>query len=494
MLNFLIYGMVYLGSALMVYNVYSYAQYVRRMKHDIGTDKHLLYIPVFLLVMFLIGYLVVGIFGKPDLVVSGILFGGSIFVFIIFIVLQRITQRIQENEQLKARILAMEESSKTKTTFLASMSHEMRTPLNAIIGMDTLMLKNPGLPGEAREQAEKIGVSAQHLLELINNILDMNRFDAGTMTLEEAPFSLRETIELVNAIFQNHCKEKGLTYQSSYVGEIDDYYIGDELSLKRVLINVLGNAAKYTIPPGTVSFVTEQIQAEGDERVLRFTIRDTGIGMDKDFLPNLFYPFTQGDNSSTTSFGGGGLSLAVSKNIVELMHGDIQVTSEKGMGSVFVITVRLRACDKKEADVSDAADAAQIILEGRHILIVEDMEINADIVADLLDMEGMTSDWAENGKIAVEMFSASPENRYDAILMDLRMPVMDGLECARTIRSLDRPDAKTVPILALSANAFEEDVRNSLEAGMNEHLAKPVDADMLFNSLRWHFLNREESK
>ena len=194
-----------------------------------------------------------------------------------------------------------------------------------------------------------------------------------------------------------------------------------------------------------------------------------------------------------TQFGGSGLSLAVSKRIVELMHGSITVDSEKGVGSVFVITITLHAFHGEKEDAAAASAQEENILEGKHVLIVEDVELNAEIVADLLDMEDMTSDWAENGRIAVEMFSEKPPYTYDAILMDLRMPVMDGLDSARTIRSLDRPDAKTVPILALTANAFEEDVRSSLEAGMNEHLSKPVDAELLFKSLRWHIANRDDA-
>lgn len=490
MVDWLTRGMVYVGSALMVFNVYHYARYVRHLKEKWGKGQLVLYVPVALLVMFLIGYLAVGFLGKPDLIVSGILFGGSIFVLIIFIVLQRITNQIQENEHLEAQLEAMEYSNKTKSEFLSSMSHEMRTPLNAIIGLDTLLLRNQALPQDAHDQAKKIDISAHHLLELVNNILDLNQFGEGKLELHEDTFSLHDTIELVNTIVQNVCDEKGLEFRSNVIGDIDDFYVGDKLKLKRVLVNVLDNAAKYTLPPGTVSFTTEQIEVHGDERVLRFTVQDTGIGMDKDFLPNLFFPFVQGDSSSTTQFGGSGLSLAVSNKIVELMHGSIIVTSEKGIGSIFTIAITLRASDRKkeESTKSELAEETDI-LQGKHVLIVEDIEMNAEIVAELLAMEGMTSDWAENGKFAVDMFSEKPEYTYDAILMDLRMPVMDGLEAARTIRALDRADAKTVPILALTANAFEEDVRNSLEAGMNEHLAKPVDTDLLYKSLRWHFHN-----
>ena len=261
MIDWLTRGMVYVGSALMVFNVYHYARFVRRLKEKWDKSRLILYVPVILLVMFLIGYLAVGFLGKPDLIVSGILFGGSIFVLIIFIVLQKITEQVQENEHLEAQLQAMEYSNKTKNDFLSSMSHEMRTPLNAIIGLDTLLRKNRSLPQEAHDQAEKIDISAHHLLELINNILDMNQIGEGTLELHEEVFSLHETIEMVNAIVQNNCNEKGLDYQSSVVGDIDDYYVGDELKVKRVLINVLNNATKYTIPPGRVSFTVERLKS-----------------------------------------------------------------------------------------------------------------------------------------------------------------------------------------------------------------------------------------
>ena len=490
MIDILTRGMVYAGSLLMIVNVICYSTFVRQLRKKWGKSQLVLYVPVILLVMFLIGYLIVGFLGEPDLVVSGILFGGSIFVFIIYIVLKTIADQIQKQERLEAHMKAMEYSSKAKSDFLSSMSHEMRTPLNAIIGIDTLLIRNDALPEDVHEQIRKIDISAHHLLELINNVLDLNQLGEGKLELSEDTFSLHETLDLVTTIFQNNCIEKGLVFQSSIEGDIEDYYVGDQLKLKRVLINVLDNATKYTIPPGAIIFTTEQTEVRGDERILRFTVKDTGIGMDKEFLPNLFFPFAKSDNSNTTRFGGSGLSLAVSNRIVELMQGRITVESEKGVGSVFTITVTLRASDRKREDILPSEPAEETdVLQGKHILIVEDIEMNAEIVADLLEMEGMTSDWAENGQIAVDMFSKKPEYTYDAILMDLRMPVMDGLEAARTIRSLDKADAGTVPILALTANAFEEDVRNSLEAGMNEHLAKPVDTDLLCKSLRWHFLN-----
>ena len=496
--DWLVYGMVYAGSALMVYNIFSYIRYELRLIKDSNwkKERQLLHVPILLLVMFLLGYLAVGIFGHPDIIVSGILFGGSIFVFIIFNVLQRITNRIQKNERLEADLRVARESSRVKSTFLSSMSHEMRTPLNAIMGLDALALQNPDLPAETRTQLEKVGDSARHLLDMINNILDMSSIEAGSLTLKEEEFSLRKTLELAGIITKNRCEEKGLTYESRFADDLDDYYVGDETMLKHALLNVLGNAVKFTPAPGSVTFTVEQTVSQGPDRELRFTIADTGVGIDKNLMPNLFTPFTIGDASNTNRFSGSGLGLALSKRVTEMMGGGIAVESKKGQGSTFTLTVRLKASGRKEEKAPEPGTenaGGETNLAGLKVLIVEDIDLNAEIVADLLDLEGISSDRAENGSVAVDMFTRSKPGTYDAILMDLRMPVMDGLDATRIIRDQNRPDAKTIPILALTANAFDEDVRNSLEAGMNAHMAKPVDPDVLFDNLR-HLVPEHKEK
>lgn len=487
--DWLIYGMIYAGSALMVYNIISYIVFSRKLQEKIkwNGSAGVLDIPIFLLVMFLFGYIAVALFGSPDIIVSGILFGGSIFVFVIFGLLRQITDRVQENERLAADLRAAEESSRVKSSFLSSMSHEMRTPLNAIMGLDALALQNPELPSDTRAQLEKVGDNAKHLLDMINNILDINSIEAGSLTLKEEEFSLWKTLELAGIITKNRCEEKGLAYESRFADDLDDYYVGDETMLKHALLNVLGNAVKFTPAPGSVAFTVEQTVLTGQEREIRFIVTDTGIGIDKALLPKLFTPFTVGDASNTNRFSGSGLGLALSKRVTEMMGGGISVESKKGEGSTFTLTVRLKASDRKaeqppEPGAEDAGEEAP--LAGLKVLIVEDIDLNAEIVADLLDLEGISSDRAENGLVAVDMFSRSKPGTYDAILMDLRMPVMDGLDATRIIRDQNRPDAKTVPILALTANAFDEDVRNSLEAGMNAHMAKPVDPDVLFDNLR----------
>ena len=624
MMKWVIYGMVYLGSALMVYNIVSYLRFSVKLRREtkLEKDANLLNIPIILLGMFLVGYLAVGVFGQPDLIISGILFGGSVFVFLVFYVLIRITERVKENEQVEARLMAAEESNRAKTVFLSSMSHEIRTPMNAIIGLDNLALKEPDLKPHTREQLEKIGASARHLLGLINDILDMSRIESGRMVLKEEEFGFRDLLDQINVIINGQCQDKGLDYECRIIGCAGDYYIGDELKLKQVMINILGNAVKFTEPPGSVTLSVEQVRRYEDFCTLRFVMADTGIGMSKEYIPRIFEAFSQENGDASNRYGSTGLGMAITKNFVELMNGEIHVESEKGVGTTFTVTVMLKASDRSaigeqdgrlpknmkalvvdddavacehgqlvlkgigiEADYAASGEAAiarvraqgeagdpyrivltdyrmpgmdgielskalraahggelSIILltgyrwediqgeakaagvdgimskplfadtlvhelrrildrqpdaqavaaqpearaktlEGRHVLVAEDMEINAEILIDLLDMEGVSADHAENGRIAVDMFAASAPGTYDAVLMDVRMPVMDGLEATRAIRALEREDAGIIPIIALTANAFDEDVRRSLQAGMTAHLSKPVEPERLYETL-----------
>lgn len=490
MTQWLIYGMVYLGSALMICNIWCFVRFARFVGREKGWDNadRILHIPIILLIFFLIGYLVVGTLGKPDLMVAGILFGGSVFVFIMYKLLNGITQRIIRNERLEAELMVAEQSNRAKTSFLASMSHEMRTPLNAIIGLDAIVLQDESLKPKTRDGLEKIDASAHHLLDMINDVLDMNHIESDEMQLREDPFSPNEVLDLVNVLSQIQCREKSIEYRHEIVGELDRACMGDPLRLRQVLLSILGNAIKFTPEGGTVEFITERTVSTDSHCVLRFTIRDTGIGIDEDFIPRMFESFAQEDASTTNRFGGSGLGLAITKRLVDMMDGDIAVSSVKGTGSTFVVTVRLGVAPPAEEAPDDAEKAS---LEGRHILIVEDIDLNADMLADLLELEGITSERAENGQVAVDMVSQGPAGRFDAILMDLRMPVMDGLDATRAIRALDRADAKRVPIIALTANTFDSDVRQSLEAGMDAHLSKPVDSDLLYDTLRKLLADRQ---
>ena len=485
MIDWVVRAMIYLGSALMVYNIYGFVHFARRVQRnkDWGRGRIMLYVPIALLVMFLLGYLAVGLFGNPDLIISGILFGGSIFVFIMFLALQGITDRIQQQEQMEAKLTAAEASNEAKSAFLASMSHELRTPMNAILGLDSILLGDQSLAPQVHDRLEKIGVSARHMMELINDLLDMNRIESGQLILKSDVFSVREMLELMNLLIRTRCEEAGLEYRYEATGDADQICIGDGMRLKQVLLGILDNAVKFTPPPGTVTFSAEVTLPREDRCALRFTVRDTGIGMDDSFLPHLFESFTQEDSSSTSRYGGRGLGMAIARRVLNMMGGTISAESRKGKGSAFFVNVELQRVDRSADGGAAKSEANDRALGGRRVLIAEDIDLNADIVSDLLELEDVASERARNGREAVEMFCAQPPRYYDAILMDLRMPVMDGLEATRRIRALDRPDARTVPIVALTANAYEEDVRRSLDAGMNAHLSKPADSALLYETL-----------
>ncbi len=380
----------------------------------------------------------------------------------------------------------LEEASRAKTAFLSNMSHEIRTPMNAIIGLNSLALEDAGLSQTTRDHLQKIGTSAHHLLGVINDILDISRIESGSMSLKNAKFPFAQELEQVNAIVTAQCRDKGIKYTCSVKDGVADYYVGDDMKLRQILINILGNAVKFTPEGGSVSLAVEALTGDGEKRPLRFTITDTGIGIGKEFLPRMFDAFTLEDESYTSKHGSTGLGLSITKSFVELMDGHIDVESEKGVGSKFIVTVTLQE-SPRNGDEHEVPGAQQgkprATLAGRMILLAEDVPVNAEIMTMVLSMREMKVECAENGRIAVEMFKAHEPGYYSAILMDVRMPEMDGLEATRVIRSMDREDAKNIPIIALTANAFDEDVQNSLQAGLNAHLSKPVEPDLLYATL-----------
>ena len=408
---------------------------------------------------------------------------------------QEMRETMDRNEALRVALKAAEDANRAKTAFLSNMSHEIRTPMNAIIGLDKIAMNNPQLPEETREQLEKIAESAQHLLGIINDILDMSRIESGRMTIRQEEFSLARTLEQVDTMIGSQCRDKGLEYECIVDENVGDYYIGDDMKLRQIMINILGNAVKFTHEGGKVSFHVEETARMDQKATLRFTFRDTGIGMSRDYLPRLFEAFTQEDASTTSKYGSTGLGMPITKSIVELMNGNIDVESEKGKGTVFTVVVTLGLTDRREEDaggsagdphehaLSAPAGVDPSALQGRRILLAEDVEVNAEIMMMILSMQGMEVDHALNGEDAVRIFRDQAAGYYDAVLMDMRMPVMDGLEATRAIRALDRGDAKTVPIIALTANAFEEDVQRSMQAGLNAHLSKPVEPETLFETL-----------
>ena len=530
---------------------------------------------------------------------------------------EEMREEMAKNQALAEALSVAEDANRAKTAFLSNMSHEIRTPMNAIIGLNNIAMNDPTASDKVKEYLNKIGDSAHHLLGIINDILDMSRIESGRMTIKNEEFSFVRALEQVNTIISGQCKEKGIIYDCRISGHVDDYYIGDAVKLKQVMINILGNAVKFTPEGGTVTFVIEEGSRYEGQATLRFIISDTGIGISKEYLPHIFKPFTQEDASTTSRYGSTGLGMPITKSIIELMNGTIEVESEKDNGTTFTVTVTMGESDRKQGytdgdelipqdirvlvidDDRIALDHAEIILGqvgvscdtaesgwegvdkvrvrhgrsedynlilidwkmpemdgiettrqireivghdtpiiiltsfnwdeiadkareagvdtfvpkplfagnvldsfkeafgnknhtleknsvdliGRRVLLAEDVAVNAEIMVMVLAAREMEVDLAENGRIAVDLYESHEAGYYNAILMDMRMPEMDGLEATKIIRASKHADAKTIPIIALTANAFDEDVQRSLQAGLNAHLSKPVEPDVLFATL-----------
>ena len=528
---------------------------------------------------------------------------------------------VVEEERNRMLSLALEEAERAnlaKTAFLSNMSHEIRNPMNAIIGYYNIALRNPDIDEETRDLLHSIGDSARHLLSLINDVLDMSLIESGKVRLKQEEFSFGSMLEQLNTVTESQCDDKGLVFDCNVIGHLDDRYIGDDLKLKQLIFNILNNAVRYTASPGKVTFFVEEKERDDEKALICFTIKDTGVGIDKDYLPYIFEPFSKEFEGTSNRFGSTGLGLAITKNITDMMNGNIEVQSEKDNGSTFTVTIPLGRCKNTlmeqypyeagslrclivDDDVTACEHAKMVLkrlgieseyalsgeealgmltspkgnvlpfnlalvdwkmpemdgieltrrvrqntdgrevtiilttynwyeimedairagvdaflakplfaasikevlgkvlaekkknesegkrtvdLSGCRVILAEDMEINRQIIKQVLGLKNIRADLATDGIEAVTLFEKSRIGTYDAILMDIRMPKLNGLDASKKIRRMDREDAKKIPIIALTANAFDEDVKRSFESGMNEHLSKPVEPDALFSTLK----------
>ena len=389
------------------------------------------------------------------------------------------TEAVRAQQVLEEAVQAANVANRAKSEFLSDMSHDIRTPMNAIIGLINLLEKNADDKERFHKHLRDLKLSSEHLLELINNVLDMSRIESGKTELDLEEFNIRTLLEEVNSVYRAQAALKGLVVEEE-IAVPDKRYEGDSVRVKKVLLNLLSNAVKYTPEGGRVHLSSRSIgiAANGYE-TLEFKIEDNGYGMSKEFVDIIFQPFSREKNTTISGISGTGLGMAIVKNLVELMNGNVYVESELGKGSTFTVQIPFKPVSETVTPLVMEKGAEDVSLDGLRILVVEDYELNAEILMELLSMEGVQCDYAENGKIALERFEASEENTYDMILMDVKMPVMDGYEAARAIREGTHPRAKTIPIVALTANAFKEDIQRALDAGMNEHIAKPVRVDRI---------------
>ena len=391
---------------------------------------------------------------------------------------------LEQHRILEEALIHAEEASEAKTMFLNNMSHDIRTPMNAIIGFTNLAATHQDDRELVRDYLGKISAASNQLLSLINDVLDMSHIISGNVVIEEAPCSLSHVLRNLQNLVMADLQQKGLALILDDSAVIHPNVICDQPRLNQILLNILSNAMKFTPAGGSVFITAEESPGQAPEEALyRFVIRDTGIGMAPEFLPHVFEAFERERTSTVSGIQGTGLGMTITKSLVELMRGQITVESCQGEGSSFTLTFPFRLSERP-VEEGDGPDAASVQLKGRHLLLVEDNELNQEIAATILEEAGCIVDIASDGAEAVEKVVNSLDDPFDLILMDIQMPVMDGLEAARTIRGLEDRRLSELPIVSLTANALEEDRQRILSAGMNGHLGKPIDVNRLFSTLR----------
>ena len=381
-----------------------------------------------------------------------------------------------------------ENANKAKTDFLSNMSHDIRTPMNAIIGMTSLIRHDAGNKAKVIEYADKIDISSQHLLGIINNVLDMSKIEAGKTVFKYTDFSILDFITELNTIFHSQIDEKNQTLTIIKENIRHEWVNGDQVHLMQIFSNLVSNAVKYTQEGGKIQFLVEECETKSSVYAkYRFLVSDNGMGMSADFKDTIFDAFTRAESSMTNKIQGTGLGMAITKNLVEAMGGTIDVKSELGQGSCFEVLIDLRIAEDRfvsSAEQAEKDEPAGNVLKGMRFLCAEDNELNAEILMELLKIEGAECTICENGKRVLEAFEQSAPGDYDMILMDVQMPVMNGYEATKAIRRSSHELAKTIPIIAMTANAFSEDIQHSLAAGMNAHVSKPIEMKVLEKTIR----------
>ena len=402
---------------------------------------------------------------------------------------QQLRREQEYQKTLKAAALKAESANLAKTEFLQRMSHDIRTPINGIRGMVEIGDRCPEDMARQADCRKKIWEASTLLLELVNEVLDMGKLESGEVVLESVPFDLPELMHEVTDVLEKQAAERGIVLHREYGRLPHPRLVGSPLHVKRLLMNVLSNAIKYNRDNGHVMLDCFEVSSTGDKVQICFVCADTGIGMSEEFQQRMFEPFTQENAGARSVYGGTGLGMSITKSLVDKMGGTIGVESKQGVGTTYTITLPF-GIDNTATEEPEQQQTDLTVLRGRQVLLAEDNALNMEIVEFLLNDVGIKVTKAADGQQAVEAFAASPVGGFDAILMDVMMPVRDGHEATRAIRAMDRPDAKTIPIFAMTANAFAEDRLKALQAGMNEHLPKPIDPDTLYRLLAKYLTER----
>lgn len=393
-----------------------------------------------------------------------------------------VTRKKQE-QAIMELLERVRRANSAKSEFLSRMSHDLRTPITGILGMLTIMERIPEDSPRQKDCREQIRVSANHLLSLVNDVLQVSKLDSGLPAAVEESFDLRDTLEECVTIMSPHAQEADVRLVLEETDLRHRRLIGNPLQMRQILTNIIDNGIKYNSRGGLVSIQVKELSCQEELADYEFVIKDDGIGIGEEFQKHIFEPFTQENPGARTHYNGAGLGMSIVKKLTEQMGGRVEVESRIGQGSLFRVTLPLRIDTKGDAAPADSEEKVGADISGMRVLLVEDNEVNCEIVKFILEQAGAAVVTAGDGKAAVDAFRASDYGAFDCILMDLMMPVMSGFEAARMIRGLDRPDAGKVPIIALSANAFEEDIAMAKDAGMNEHLAKPVDMGRMFHMM-----------